>query len=87
MPNINYIVHSHCYVDGAPFTKTPVPCGALDEIDEVKEVILKYFNNDYTKEYYAINLKGHGCLVFGNNLVLMKNTKYITRHLPEVLKE
>ena len=40
-PEINYIVHSHCYADGAAFTKTPVPCGSLDEIDEILYVIKK----------------------------------------------
>ena len=84
-PNINYIVHSHCYVKDAPFTKTPVPCGALDEIDEVNEVIKNKFNNDFSKNYYAINLYGHGCLVFGNSLDDMKKTEYVTRHLPENL--
>lgn len=85
LPNINYIVHSHCYVENAPFTKTPVPCGALDEIDEVLEVINKYYDNDLTKDYYAINLNGHGCLIFGNNIELLEQTKFITRHLPERL--
>ena len=84
-PNINYIVHSHCYVKDAPFTKTPVPCGALDEIDEVNAVIRTAFNNDFTKNYYAVNLYGHGCLVFGNSLDDMRKTEYATRHLPENL--
>lgn len=87
LPNINYVVHSHCYVEKAPFTKTPVPCGALDEIDEVLEVINKDFKNDFNKNYYAINLKGHGCLIFSNNIELLKQTNFITRHLPEKLED
>lgn len=87
LPNINYIVHSHCYVQDAPFTKLPVPCGSMEEIDEVKEVIEKTFDKDYNKEYYAINLVGHGCLVFGNTLDDLKTAKYLTRQLPEVLVE
>lgn len=86
LPNINYIVHSHCYAEGGYFTQTPVPCGALDEIDEVLEVIQKYYNGDMTLNYYKINLKGHGCLIFGNSLDDMRQTYYITRHLPETLK-
>lgn len=86
LPNINYIVHSHCYAEGGFFTQTPVPCGALDEIDEVLEVIKKNYNNDMNLNYYKINLKGHGCLIFGKTLEDMKQTKYVTRHLPEVLK-
>lgn len=83
LPNINLIVHSHCYVKNAPFTSMPVPCGALEEIDEVLEVIEKYYSNDRTLNYYAINLKGHGCLVMGNNLTIMKQTSFVTRKLPE----
>ena len=86
MPNINFIVHSHCYAEGAPFTKMPVPCGALDEIDEVVNVIKNFYNNDFSLNYYKINLIGHGCLIFGNSLDDMKNTNYITRHLPEYLE-
>lgn len=85
LPNINFIVHSHCYAENAPFTSIPVPCGALDEIDEVLKVIQKDYNNDFTKNYYKINLIGHGCLIFGNTLQDMRQTKYITRHLPETL--
>lgn len=85
LKNINYIVHSHCYVEDGYFTNIPVPCGALDEIDEVLEVIQKYYNNDFSLNYYKINLKGHGCLILGNNLDNMRQSKFITRHLPEVL--
>lgn len=85
LPNINYIVHSHCYAEGGHFTNIPVPCGALDEIDEVVEVIKNNYNNDFTLNYYKINLKGHGCLIFGNSIEELKNTNYITRHLPETL--
>lgn len=83
--NINFIVHSHCYAENAPFTKEPVPCGALDEIDEVLQVVKEYYNNDFSLDYYKINLIGHGCLIFGRTLDNMKNTNYLTRHLPEHL--
>jgi len=85
-PNINYIVHSHCYAEGGFFTQTPVPCGALDEIDEIMDVINKDYDGNMILNYYKINLKGHGCLILGNSLSDMKQTKYITRHLPEILK-
>lgn len=85
LPNINYIVHSHCYANGGYFTNMPVPCGALDEIDEVLEVIKCNYNNDYKLKYYKINLKGHGCLIFGNSIDDLKKSKFITRHLPEYL--
>lgn len=87
LPNINYIVHSHCYAKGGYFTNVPVPCGALDEIDEVMKVIKKYYDNDLNKDEYIINLKGHGCLILANNLDLLQKNTYSTRHLPEYLKE
>lgn len=87
LSNINYIVHSHCYIENAPFTNIPVPCGALDEIDEVLNIIKNNYNNDFNKNYYAINLKGHGCLIFANNIENLKQTKFRTRHLPEKLEE
>ena len=87
LPNINYIVHSHCYTKDGFFTSIPVPCGALDEIDEVLEVIKRYYNNNFNLDYYKINLKGHGCLILGKKLEDLKRTEYITRHLPEKLWE
>jgi hypothetical protein len=33
IPEINYMFHSHVYVKGAPFTKSPVPCGAIEEVN------------------------------------------------------
>lgn len=84
-PNINFIIHSHCYAEGGYFTETPVPCGALDEIDEILEVVKKDYNNDFSLNYYKFNLKGHGCIIFGNTLDDLRKTKYITRHLPETL--
>ena len=84
-PNINYIIHSHCYAKDANFTNTPVPCGALDEIDELLEVVKNNYNNDFSLNYYKFNLKGHGCIIFGNSIDDLKKTEYITRHLPEKL--
>lgn len=87
LPNINYMIHSYCYVDGASFTKTPVPCGAIDEIDEVLNVINKDYQGNFNLDFYKINLKGHGCLILSSTIKDLENVKYITRHLPEILKE
>ncbi len=87
LPNINYIVHSHCYVQDGFKTSIPVPCGALDEIDEILKVIETYYDNDYSKNEYIINLNGHGCLLLANSLKELQTKKFITRHLPEKLKE
>lgn len=84
--NVNYIVHSHCYVDGAHFTSIPVPCGALEEVDEIRKVVELYHCNDTTLKKYAVNLIGHGCIVMADTVESLKNTKYITRQLPERIK-
>lgn len=84
--NVNYMIHSHCYAQDGYFTRMPVPCGALEEIDEVIEVVSKYYNNNYDLDYYTINLNGHGCLVLASSLDHLKRTNYVTRHLPEYIE-
>ena len=43
LPNINYMIHSHCYIKDAPFTEQVVPCGALQEIND----LIVNFNQNY----------------------------------------
>jgi ribulose-5-phosphate 4-epimerase/fuculose-1-phosphate aldolase len=98
LPHINYIIHSHCYVDGARFTSKPIPCGAIEEVDEVLSLIADMDEEylDATKNtrgcakdakpfMYAINLKGHGSLVLATNAKTMSNIKYIGRQMPEIM--
>lgn len=85
LKNVKYIIHSHCYVKDTLFTNVPVPCGALDEVDEVMQVIEKDYDGNYNLDYYAINLKGHGCLIMGQDIKKLRKTNFLTRHLPEKL--
>lgn len=78
LPNINYMIHAHVYIDGAPFTKSMVPCGGLEEVEEVMSVI-----EDEAKDFYAINLIGHGCIIMTNRVEQLKDLPYISRKLPE----
>ena len=55
--------------------------------NEVLKVIKDHYNNDYNLNDYVINLNGHGCLLLANNLNTLKEKRFITRHLPEQLKE
>ena len=80
LPNINFMLHSHVYLEDAPFTKHAVPCGALEEVEEVLNLI-----TDKNVEYFEINLIGHGCIVFANTVEQIKELKYISRPMPEVL--
>lgn len=79
-PNINYMIHAHCYVDGGIFTKTPIPCGGVEEVREVTQVI-----SDTTGTKYGINLIGHGCIIMGQTVEDLKTFSFVKRPMPEKL--
>ncbi|MDD5669269.1 MAG: GNAT family N-acetyltransferase, partial [Candidatus Omnitrophica bacterium] len=82
LPNVNIILHSHVYILGAPFTEKMVPCGALEEVDEVFAAI----GFDYSKTNFAVNLLGHGSIVFAGDLAYLgEHVRYNARVLPESL--
>lgn len=83
LPNINYMIHSHCYIENAPFTKVALPCGAVEEVGEIVEVFKDYYNNDFNKDFYVINLLGHGSIMMSKNPSMLKDIKMIGRNLPE----
>ena len=65
MPKINFMIHSHCYILGAPFTEVCYPCGAIEEVDEICKT-LKKAHGLLDLSYYTINLIGHGSIVFAS---------------------
>lgn len=81
LANINYIIHSHNYIEGAIFTSKAIPCGAIEEATEVIDTIKKEMNLNEDK--YFINLKGHGSLAMAKDLKDLENIKYISRPMPE----
>ena len=83
LPNINYMIHSHCYIDGAPFSNEAMPCGAIEELDEIAKVLLIYYDNDYNRDFYVINLIGHGSIMMSKNPIQLANINMIGRELPE----
>jgi hypothetical protein len=74
---IKYMLHSHTYIKGAPFTFGTIPCGAIEEFEAIADLVEPDVSN------FKINLKGHGCLIGCNNLKYMKDLKFIGRELPE----
>lgn len=84
LPNINYMIHSHCYIESAPFTSVSIPCGAIEEIKEVLQCIDTAYNSREC-DFYIINLKGHGSLLMSNDVEKLKNVKYVGRIMPEVV--
>lgn len=83
LPNINYMIHSHCYIEGAPFTKKSLPCGAIEEVAEILELLEKEYDNDLNKDFYLINLEGHGSIMMSKNPEQLMNINMIGRKLPE----
>ncbi len=83
LPNINYMIHSHCYIEDAPFTKKALPCGAIEEVDEISELLKDYYGNDFNRDFYLINLIGHGSIMMSNNPEQLKNINMVGRKLPE----
>ena len=80
LPNIDYILHGHVYIKEAQMTSMAIPCGAIEEVDEILKIVDK--NTDFT----TINLKGHGCLILSSadKLDNMKNIDFVVRSIPEI---
>lgn len=77
-PNINFIIHGHCYIKNAHYTKTKVPCGDLREVKEILEIA------DFKDtRLEIINLIGHGCLIMSDSIERMNGIELISRPLPE----
>jgi hypothetical protein len=78
--SIRYIMHSHTYVADAPFTKQILPCGAIEEADEIKSLF-----TDRALNNFSVNLKGHGSLVLVDKVEKLRNINYIARNMPELV--
>lgn len=86
LPNIRYMMHAHVYIEDAPFTSNMVPCGGLEEVEEVVSAIEESYGN-LDGNFYAINLIGHGSIVMASDVDLMKNISYVSRTFPEKISE
>ena len=82
-PNIDYILHGHCYIKDAPITSKAVPCGAIEEVNEILSM-----TSDVNYDFYAFNLKGHGCVIFANadTLDKMRSVEFKARSFPEFME-
>lgn len=82
LPNINYMIHAHVYVENAPYTTYPIPCGAIEEVDEIINLIQKEYGTLSATKYH-LNLLGHGSIIMGSSIDELRNVKYYGRTLPE----
>ncbi len=76
--NIKYMIHGHVYVEGAELTDHKIPCGFIEEFDDIVN-----FVTDSETEEFAINLRGHGCLIACSNLDFFDSIKFTNRPFPE----
>lgn len=100
-PWANYMIHAHCYVDTTDIpdammlhTKEPIPCGALEELSEIRIVLPAKDDSfvEFSKQaprLLAINLAGHGCILIAKDVTIFeelqkhKNNCFISRPTPE----
>lgn len=75
---IRYMMHAHVYVEGVPFTQERFPCGAFDEAEDVLKLV-----PDHNQTHFAVNLLGHGSIVFAKDIDYFKDIKYISREMWE----
>lgn len=87
LPNINYMIHSHCYIKDAPYTNIALPCGAIEEIDEISSLIDEYYDGDYNRDFYVINLLGHGSIMMSNSPEKLRDIEMVGRNLPENIEQ
>ena len=77
-PKINYMIHSHTYIEGAPKTRSIIPCGALEEAHEVLGLI-----GEFNPTKFRVNLLGHGSLAAAQDVADLRDIPYIARPMPE----
>lgn len=76
--NVRFIVHGHVYVEKAPTTHAKVPCGHIEEFEEIRALFPDCSSSDF-----AVNLKGHGCLIFASDLEFLRKQSFLARPFPE----
>lgn len=79
--NVKYIIHGHTYVPGVGVTKKHIPCGYIEEFDEITSLV-----PDHRYCNFAVNLIGHGCIILAENFKYMAELPMIAREFPEDLR-
>lgn len=84
-PKMRYCLHQHVYIENAVTTKHIVPCGAIEEFEEIRNELYRDRDmiNATDLKYFSINLKGHGSLIMADDLDYFKSIQYYARPLPE----
>lgn len=80
LPTVNFMLHAHAYLQGAPTTSRAISCGALEEVDEILSVV-----PDRDSNFICANLLGHGCIVMADDSARMRDLPLVARPMPEYL--
>jgi hypothetical protein len=70
-------------------TKSAVPCGAIEEVSEIYEAFDSLLSTPETTRLFAINLKGHGCILIAKDVEIFKELQkhkdncFVQRPVPE----
>jgi hypothetical protein len=87
LPNINYIVHLHCYANypgmSLPMVEKAIPCGAIENADEILKIINEFNLKNESK--MAINIKGHGCFIMCQHSSDFNGIILTRRNIPETM--
>lgn len=86
-PKVQCMLHAHAYAKDAPFTAHAIPCGALEEVNEVVATFIdKHTSAQMLKlSNFTVNLRGHGSIVFAESLDYLRSVEYYAREIPEEL--
>ena len=78
-PNINFMIHGHSYIEGAPFTENYYPCGDLREEVEISNIL------QTNTTFGAINIINHGFLLYASHIEdleqLVSDLKFTEREI------
>lgn len=78
--NVKYIIHGHVYVEGVPYTDKYIPCGYIEEADEIIKLV-----KDPLAFNFMVNLIGHGCIMLAKDIGFFKGIRLVARSFPEIL--
>ena len=78
--NVKYMIHGHAYVLRAFITEHKIPCGFIEEFDDITSII-----PDPNTANFCINLRGHGCLILANDIEYLHSQldNLVARPFPE----
>ncbi len=76
--NAKYMLHSHAYLVGCKFTSKVIPCGNVEEADEITKVV-----RDKQAVNFGVNLIGHGSILIADNIEFIKRATFVARPQPE----